>query len=196
MPVGPLRGPPYQLVGSLETRPAEDVRKSGYPAAPVHPDDLQECDLAAMGGKLLGVINVNDAWVEFQTEAQDYHRVEGTNRLGEKNKLKSGGGSSTESITPGSPPVSGGCPLHETGIRNQVRDLRPSSIRLYRRRANNKAVASGDGIFTGVDRGNINGLCGKAILTARRGTSFATDEYVSTEIRIDQLSFERIDSGV
>ena len=43
---------------------SELVRECGKPAAPGHPDDLAGFDLAAMGGKLLGVMYATDEWVE------------------------------------------------------------------------------------------------------------------------------------
>ena len=36
---------------------------------------------------------------------------------------------------------------------------------------------------------------GRGMMTAWRGTSFTTDEYVSTEMGIDQLEFGRIEFG-
>ena len=48
----------------LLERPASDVRLNGNPAAPGHPGDLKNCDLAAMGDKLLGVIYATDDWID------------------------------------------------------------------------------------------------------------------------------------
>ena len=45
-------------------RPASDVRISGNPAAPGHPDDLKNCDLTALEDKLLGVIYATDDWID------------------------------------------------------------------------------------------------------------------------------------
>ena len=45
-------------------RPASDVRLNGNPAAPGHPGDLKNCDLAAMGDKLLGVLYAADDWID------------------------------------------------------------------------------------------------------------------------------------
>ena len=44
-------------------RTASDVREHGNPAAPGHPDDLKNCDLAAMEEKLLGVMYATDDWI-------------------------------------------------------------------------------------------------------------------------------------
>ena len=43
---------------------ASYVREHGNPAIPGHPDDLKDCDLTAMGEKLLGVLYATDDWVE------------------------------------------------------------------------------------------------------------------------------------
>ena len=56
-----------EVTRSMDTarpRTASDVREQGNPAAPGHPDDLENCDLTAMEEKLLGVMYATDDWID------------------------------------------------------------------------------------------------------------------------------------
>ena len=49
---------------TVHPRTASDVREHGNPAAPGHPGDMKNCDLAAMEEMLLGVMYATDDWID------------------------------------------------------------------------------------------------------------------------------------
>lgn len=120
---------------NVAMRTSEDVRRDGNPAAPGHPDDLQDCDLTDMAEKLIGAIYAEDTWVVPLGETRNYHRVADTTHLNEKQKqVDKWWGGSTARGTPRSPPVSEERLILDAGSEDPGCSLRRHAIDFNRRR--------------------------------------------------------------
>ena len=86
--------PPEEVEGRPLNKPrttidrmsAEGVRRGGNPAAPGHPGDMQEFDLATLVGKLIDVMYADDAWVDAPKDTQECYRPSNTTLLNDGQK--------------------------------------------------------------------------------------------------------------
>ena len=181
-------------------RTAIDVREHGSPEAPGHPDDLKNCDLAAMEEKLLGVMYATDDWIDPAWEENAPPRnmsvLDGNQQRVEKWWVEK----APKSIRPSIQPF-----LKNSLARAESGQTEDGALRkalgIPSEEGNTKLAEEAARVLEELDGTTEVGRTFDVHLrqggesAVRWGTTFTTDEYQSTEPFVGNLAFNCIDFG-